>query len=63
MMIAIAALTLLADAPLAPPTTRLSAGAKIERPVARREAAPFERLGAVVPVRKDLLSKPTQPIT
>jgi len=62
-MIAIAALTLLAEAALVPPTAQLSAGAKLERPVARHEAPPFERLGAVVPVRKNLLSRPTQPIS
>ena len=62
-MIGFAALILLAEAALAPQTSQLSAGAKLIRPVATHEAPPFERLGAVVPVRKDLLSRPTQPIT
>jgi hypothetical protein len=59
----ISGLILLAEAALAPPTPRLSAGVKVIRPVASSEAPPFDRLGAAIVVRKSLLSKPTQPIS
>jgi hypothetical protein len=62
-MIVTCALILFAEAALAPPTPRLSAGAKVVRPVASSEAPPFDRLGAAIVVRKSLLSKPTQPIS
>jgi hypothetical protein len=62
-MIVTCALILFAEAALAPPTPRLSAGVKVVRPVASSDAPPFDRLGAAIAVRKSLLSKPTQPIS
>ena len=66
MMIALAALTLLADVALASPTPqapRLAGGAQVVRPVATSAAPPFGRLGAAIPLRKRALGKPALPIS
>lgn len=66
-MVAIAALTLLAQTATAllppPPALRLSAGVKVERAVASPGSPPFAPLGAAIAVRKTLLGKPVLPIS